>query len=322
MISVVIPTYNEAKWLPRALEMIGAALPDMPHEVLVVDDCSTDSTPAVLAHFHEKFPTIIPITRETRGGTSISRCMGAALAEGDTLCFLDAHVYPDPGFFDLLYEAAWENPGSIVSPGLTQHKLTDPWTEFADPRKGTNYGGGFTFACRKHWFYMSVNKKPRHWQRRKGSYACGMTMTRELYDHLGGWIRLPGFWSSSDVALCMKAWYMDVPIIIETEAHHYHGIKGFGPHETPKWHEVINRMYAARVIFSPECYSEFWMPAFMERFGCHWSDEFPKYLESPTAQGEHDAFRAKIKFTDEEFLEANVYPRLDKAGLLRKPVIE
>ena len=319
-LSVVIPTYNEAKWLPRALEMIGAALPKFEHEVLIIDDCSTDGTPAILEYFHGKFPTIIPIRRLTRGGTSSSRCMGAVVAKGDVICFLDAHVYPDPGFFDLMYTAAIEHPGSIITPGLTQHRLTDPWTPFADPRRGTNYGGGFTFACKKWWFYCSVNKHPKRWQKRRGSYACGMTMTRDTYDHLGGWTRLPGFWSSSDVTMCMKAWYLDVPILTETEAHHFHGIKGFGPHETPKWHEVINRMYSAQVLFSPKVYKDFWMPAFMKRYGRHWSDKFEVILNSLTIKGEHDEFRSRINHTDDEFLNTMVYPRLDKYGVSHNPL--
>ena len=153
-----------------------------------------------------------------------------------------------------------------------------------------------------------------------GAYACGMTMTRRAYDYLGGWISLPGFWSSSDVAMCIKAWMMDVPIIIETQAHHYHGVKGFTAHNTPKWHEVINRLYASKVIFSDETYETFWKPAFMKRFGRHWKDDiFNGHLESKLLRDQHDYVRAHVKHTDQEFIEEFVYPRLDKYKLSHDP---
>jgi glycosyltransferase involved in cell wall biosynthesis len=48
-ISVVVPAYNRAELLPRALESIAAQRPRRPAEVIVVDDCSTDATGRVAA---------------------------------------------------------------------------------------------------------------------------------------------------------------------------------------------------------------------------------------------------------------------------------
>lgn len=309
MLSIIIPTYNESSVLARAMKAILAVRPECEHEFIVIDDRSTDDTPKIL----NSFLGLRIVRPDKRGGTSSGRRLGAEVAKGDVLCFIDAHVWPDPGFFDLLNETCLSHPDSIVSPGLTQHTIKGDWIALPEKRKATNYGGGFQFAVKKFWFYMSVNKHPKRWQQRRGAYACGMTMTRELYDYLDGWMRLPGYWSSSDVAMCIKCWYLDVPIMIETKTQHYHGVKGFGPHETPKWHEVINRLYATRVLFSPECYNDLWYPAFKRNYSRHWTKDFDTILNSPVIQAEHETFRRRIKHDDEEFLEAFVYPRLRRA---------
>lgn len=49
-ISVVIPTYNGARYIREALESV-AAQTHLPDEIIVVDDCSTDDTLAIVEHF-------------------------------------------------------------------------------------------------------------------------------------------------------------------------------------------------------------------------------------------------------------------------------
>jgi glycosyltransferase involved in cell wall biosynthesis len=320
MLSIIITTHQEAQWLPYALERITSVLPSCDYEFIIVDDQSDDTTQDVLTHFANRFKSVSIVMPEKRGGVSASRRFGVTHASGDVLCFLDAHVFPSQGFFDLLHSTALEHPDSIVAPALTEHRLTDPFTPVPDKPRGTNYGGSFTFACKRWWFYMSVTKHPKRWERRNGTYACGMTMTRQAYNRVGGWMALPGFWSSSDVAMCIKAWMLGVPIIIETKAHHYHGVKGFSQHYTPKWHEVINRFYASKVIFDSTTYENIWKPAFMKRFGRHWSDAvFLPHLESDQIAAEHEHVRSNVVRTDQEFIESFVYPRLDKYGLPHDP---
>ena len=48
IVSVVIPVYNQAKYTLNCLKSISENLPNVPFEVIVIDDCSSDATPELL----------------------------------------------------------------------------------------------------------------------------------------------------------------------------------------------------------------------------------------------------------------------------------
>jgi glycosyltransferase involved in cell wall biosynthesis len=64
-ISVILPTYNQAGYLPSSLESI-AAQTCRDFELIVVDDGSTDQTPQVLADFRQRLPFDV-ISQKNRG---------------------------------------------------------------------------------------------------------------------------------------------------------------------------------------------------------------------------------------------------------------
>jgi glycosyltransferase involved in cell wall biosynthesis len=84
-ISVVIPTYNSAAYLPAAIEsVLNQTLP--PLEVIVVDDGSTDESAAAVRRFGDR---IRWVSQENRGPAA-ARNRGLSLARGDLVAFLDA----------------------------------------------------------------------------------------------------------------------------------------------------------------------------------------------------------------------------------------
>ena len=98
--SVIIPTYNAAETIGRAVEsVLGQHLPAQ--EVIVVDDGSSDGTAAVVAAFGDRVRYLF----QPNAGVSAARNAGVDAATGEWLAFLDADdwYYPDR----LRWHAEW-----------------------------------------------------------------------------------------------------------------------------------------------------------------------------------------------------------------------
>ncbi|NWL80739.1 glycosyltransferase family 2 protein [Pseudomonas taiwanensis] len=89
LLSVVIPTYNYAGVLPRAVESVLAqATPEV--ELWVVDDGSTDDTPAVFTALSQRYGAAFQGVRQANAGPSTARNNGVQLAQGRYVLLLDA----------------------------------------------------------------------------------------------------------------------------------------------------------------------------------------------------------------------------------------
>ena len=91
-VSVIIPTYNRADLLPATLASIRAqTLP--PAEIIVIDDGSTDATPALLAASPDLRAIRVP-----NGGDLVARNIGLASASAPYVAFCDSDDLWQPGF--------------------------------------------------------------------------------------------------------------------------------------------------------------------------------------------------------------------------------
>ena len=103
-ISVVIPSFNNAPWLPQCLESLLAQTYEN-LEIIVVDDGSSDDTPAVLEAFSHRSPKIV-VLRQENSGVTAARLRGIAAATGDWIGFVDGDDVVEPDFYARLHENA------------------------------------------------------------------------------------------------------------------------------------------------------------------------------------------------------------------------
>jgi len=97
-VSVIIPAFNEAQYLPQTL----AALQQQTYpnfEVVIVNNASADATAAVATAFIEQLPTALQrqfvLQYEGRKGTNFAREKGRQHATGTIIAMLDADCVPD-----------------------------------------------------------------------------------------------------------------------------------------------------------------------------------------------------------------------------------
>lgn len=108
-ISVIVPTYNCAKYLGQAIESIlTQSIPAF--EVIVIDDGSSDDTRSVLSAFQNQ----ISVIHQKNKGVSSARNTGISAANGDWIAFLDSDDIWLPNKLELFVEAMSAFPDSLV----------------------------------------------------------------------------------------------------------------------------------------------------------------------------------------------------------------
>ena len=103
LISVIVPVYNIIPYLPRCVESLRTQTYEN-LEILLIDDGSTDETPALcdrLATEDER----IRVFHKKNGGPSSARNFGLQQAGGEYVGFVDSDDYVDADMYERLYGA-------------------------------------------------------------------------------------------------------------------------------------------------------------------------------------------------------------------------
>ena len=129
-VSVVIPTYNRSALITRALDSV-LAQTVKPHEILVVDDGSTDDTASLV---RKHYPAV-QLIRQKNTGVSAARNAGITAATGEWVALLDSddawlprklerqvHAVEQRGGFRLVHcDEVWIRNGVRVNP-MNKHR--------------------------------------------------------------------------------------------------------------------------------------------------------------------------------------------------------
>ncbi len=88
-VSIIMPAYNCADFIEEAVASVRSQT-YTDWELIIVDDCSTDNTPALLAELSAQDARIRCLKNETNSGAATSRNKAVAAAQGRYLAFLDS----------------------------------------------------------------------------------------------------------------------------------------------------------------------------------------------------------------------------------------
>ncbi len=87
-VSIVMPVYNAEAFVAEAIDSVLAQTYD-DWELLVCDDCSTDSSNRIIATYAERDPRIRLMRLDTNGGAAVARNTALRAARGRYIAFLD-----------------------------------------------------------------------------------------------------------------------------------------------------------------------------------------------------------------------------------------
>lgn len=114
MLSVVVPTYNEAENLPRLAEVLAQALVGVEYELLIADDRSADDTIQVLKELTAQYPIRLISAGDRPRDLSLSVIDGVNAAEYDLVLVMDADLSHPPEVVPAMLAAIGKEPSCLV----------------------------------------------------------------------------------------------------------------------------------------------------------------------------------------------------------------
>jgi len=153
-VSVIIPTLNEEKYLPKCLESLVRQSRVKPAEIIVVDGGSKDQTAEVAREFTDN------VLLEPNRPVGAARNAGARQAKEETLAFIDADTIASERWVEEIARTFGENPGGVGVTGPTlpyegtqldklAYHVATGWAQRLSFRLGRPHVAGFNCAYRK-----------------------------------------------------------------------------------------------------------------------------------------------------------------------------
>ena len=108
MISVIIPVYNDEKYVHVCINsVLNQTYDDL--EIICIDDASSDSSLEILEYFANKDSRVKVLKNDSNKGLGYNRNRGLEVAKGKYVSFLDSDDWFSPNTFELLIENAEKN---------------------------------------------------------------------------------------------------------------------------------------------------------------------------------------------------------------------
>lgn len=244
MISIVIPTYNQAPRLRLMLQSLDEVRPSFTGlEILVVNDGSTDETIEVLRDWSGKFGPAYhrSVLHIPRGGRSVARNTGARASRGDLLVFLDSDILADHNLLEThasfqrksgacvrgtIFSLPWLRHFNDLAadaerwPGLRNRVVK---LGIGDKVLSEVEGFGRLSRFEKDIHRLFAEKPESASGRWVGCTAANLSIPRALFERLGGFDQKMGLkWGAEDLELGFRSEKLGISIRHAKDAVVYH----------------------------------------------------------------------------------------------------
>ena len=252
-ISLMMPVKNQADEARLTVRNALDVLEGTDHEVIVVDDDSTDGC------CHD-MPSNVLVHR-TRGATQSSntaRRIGGKLATGDVLIWSDPHCRYPTGSLPALAKTAMDTGQLVMAASL-------PW-----PKKRVVYGTCYGLCDRGLASVRCWNPKSR---KTPVLYGTVYAVRKDVYKKLGGWPKLPGVWGCAELSLSLLGWFAGVDVLCRDDIVCTHKARksytpdgGLFSYHVDRSDTAGNAHFMHGAFF-PSTYEAFWKPILAKTWG-------------------------------------------------------
>ncbi len=117
-LSIIIPAYNEEKTIQKVLDRVNniTLTGNLSKEIIIVNDCSSDSTEAQVLEYTKKYPAreIQYFKQEKNMGKGAALHKGIKEATGDLLVIQDADMEYNPAEYNILLQPILDGEADVV----------------------------------------------------------------------------------------------------------------------------------------------------------------------------------------------------------------
>ncbi|XP_061128971.1 polypeptide N-acetylgalactosaminyltransferase 6 isoform X1 [Syngnathus typhle] len=247
--SVIIVFHNEA-W-STLLRTVYSVLHTSPaillKEIILVDDASTEE---YLQKHLEEYVHVMKIVRvlrqRERKGLVAARLLGASIAQGQVLTFLDAHCECFHGWLEPLMSRILEEPTAVVSPRIASIDLNT--FKFRKPVANQHYQnrGSFDWALTFIWEPVPADiyklRNNDTYPIKTPAFAGGLfSISKSYFEHIGTYDEQMEIWGGENVEMSFRVWQCGGQLEILPCSVVGHVFRAKSPHTFPKGTDVIVR---------------------------------------------------------------------------------
>ncbi|KAM9341843.1 polypeptide N-acetylgalactosaminyltransferase 6 isoform 1-T3 [Pholidichthys leucotaenia] len=247
--SVIIVFHNEA-W-STLLRTVYSVLHTSPavllKEIILVDDASTaEHLKSQLEEYVRQLKIIRVVRQPERKGLITARLLGASIAEGEVLTFLDAHCECFHNWLEPLLSRIVEEPTAVVSPEISTIDLNTftfhkPVATSRAANRG-NFDWSLTFGWEPIPEDAKKLRKDETYPVKTPTFAGGLfAISKKYFEHIGTYDDQMEIWGGENVEMSFRVWQCGGQLEIIPCSVVGHVFRTKSPHTFPKGTEVITR---------------------------------------------------------------------------------